>query len=533
MQTIKSLAPLHAKYLGSPELFHPTWVMAFWYFLTEVIKPEWTWEAGHFDMIKIAFGYGEKKGRQWRALILSPRNVGKTSVLVYALSIWLAIKYRNDRIILSSESGKQLRIRFDGIKKIVENNNMLRVLFPDFSIARSVEERLFFTGNTSTEGEGNLIGVSVGASKTSVHGEWAIADDWVGYETSKTQYQRDELHNWRVNTFEGMVVEAKGIFIIGTRHKKDDEYGRLLGLDNNGQPLLVRDIVSRKVKANIASNIDSWSPEQTKAGYRMYPLRFDPKKCEELKTAVMGTTAYAVQMCQNPDIQEGTMCEYKFIQTACDKWQIGFIPNVVCKMLSIDLAVKKGSHNDYTALVVGGLSVNGEAIIFESISRRLSLAELADCIKTLQATHDIKLIGYEDVAAQEFAGQYLKEALKGLIHEDLIVGCKKTMDKVAAYSGGLLPLLETGKVFLNPDKCKGLVKQLADMTWEGEIEHDDEIDAANQLVNYLRENKPPDWRDLDEQKFAPLNKNMLKAIRQANKSMIDEGLQPIDLSGIF
>lgn len=529
---IKNLAPLHVKYLGSPELFHETWVMAFWYFLTEIIKPEWTWEAGHFDMIKTAFGYGEPRGRQWRALVLSPRNVGKTTVLVYALSIWLSIKYRNDRIILSSESNKQLKVRFDGIKKIIENNNMLKVLFPDFAIARSVEERLFFTGNTSTEGEGNLIGVSVGASKTSVHAEWAIADDWVGYETSKTQYQRDELHNWRVNTFEGMVIEAKGIWIIGTRHKKDDEYGRLLGMDKQGQPVMIKDLVSRKVTPKIATNIDSWSPERNKAGYRMYPSRFTEDTCKELKDSVMGETAYAVQMCQNPDVQEGTMCRYEYIQAACDKWQTGFIPNVVCKMLSIDLAVKKGSQNDYTALVVGGLSIQGAVVVFESISRRISLAELADTVKSLQAAHDIKLIGFEDVAAQEFAGQYLKEALKGIFPENCIIGCKKTMDKVAAYSSGLLPLLETGKVYLDPGRCRGLVKQLADMTWDGEIDHDDEIDAANQLVNYLRENKPPVWDDLQEQQFMKVN-NTLKILRQANKSMIDEGLQPLDLSGIF
>lgn len=166
-------------------------------------------------------------------LLLLPRGTYKSSITSVALPLWLWLRERNLRILLSSAELPNTKGFLGLIRQNLELNNTFRALYGHWDDNNGGvwhSTALSLAGRTERKVENSVTATSVDVSKVSQHYDLAILDDLATDKNSKTKELRDQVeayNNLLIPILDPIEGHRNRVW-VGTRWDYDDIYGRML-----------------------------------------------------------------------------------------------------------------------------------------------------------------------------------------------------------------------------------------------------------------------------------------------------------------
>lgn len=217
-----------------------------------------------------------------------------------------------------------------------------------------------------------------------------------------------------------------------------------------------------------------WSVVYEKAirddGSLLFPERLT-KDFLEQQRRVMGSMFFANQY-QNEIISDE---DRKFRPEWLRRWTE--LPQEKYTFAFLDPAIGQKDHNDYTALAVIDVDVNGAWYLKVANRYRLTPTEIVEKVFQVQAEFNCQCIGVESVAYQEALLYMLDEEMKRRQKVIPVKGITRTKTSKEARIYGLVPRFEWGRLFL-PRGTEDLEDEYLSFP---RGKHDDILDAIASL----------------------------------------------------
>ena len=148
--------------------------------------------------------------------------------------------------------------------------------------------------------------------------------------------------------------------------------------------------------------------------------------------------------------------------------------------IGVDLAISLKDTADYTAIVVIGITADGEIVISEAKRGRWSFVEIGSEIVNMEAKWQARIVAVESNQAQAYMVQELKRNTRMNV-----IGVVSTRDKITRFQP-VEARYEQGLVYhvshLNPE----YTDELLSFTGTAQDRHDDFIDAVGHAFNSIR-----------------------------------------------
>jgi len=319
-------------------------------------------------------------------LCLGPRGFAKSTVRVVIFSIVSLIEDPNDSILITSDTGFQAIHFMSEIKRILETNMELRLLYPHLAPGRKwTDNEITIEGMTEIRKEASVTALGYGGALTGLHFKKIIVDDIVDFENSRTKYQRDKLMEWMGMTLRHMLKPGGEFHYNGTRYHPKDLYGMQL-------------------KAGITTNKNTHRSHDEN-NIAMWPEFFPMEKLMEIKSKPeMGTLRFNAQMQNDVKLMAaGKMFRREYFQYF-DK-----IPEGLAIYQTCDLATSKKQTADYFVVLTFGIDKIGNFYILDVFRARLSFKEQVSFIINNYHRWRALRIGIESTQCQVFLTQTVDE----------------------------------------------------------------------------------------------------------------------------
>lgn len=163
---------------------------------------------------------------QKRALLLEPRDHGKSTCLTHIYATWRVLNNPDVRILLISKSQRQSRKFVDQIKKTLESP-VVNKLYGDLR-GNPWTSDCFTVKRTSLEKDYTVEGIGVVSAVTGGHFHLIIADDILDDENTKTDMRMETVENWWRGTVLQLAEPDTQILVVGTRKHYKDLYNKIL-----------------------------------------------------------------------------------------------------------------------------------------------------------------------------------------------------------------------------------------------------------------------------------------------------------------
>jgi len=157
-------------------------------------------------------------------------------------------------------------------------------------------------------------------------------------------------------------------------------------------------------------------------------------------------------------------------------------PALKTKIITCDPAISKKDGSDYTAIIVGGQSADGQIYVLDYVQDHLSFKETIDKLKSLCLRYDPNEVRIESVAFSEAFITELKRGMPGT----LIRGIKPVGDKESRLRG-VSPVMENMLVWFK-DSHQSIISE---MLLFPDGDHDDLCDAMELLLSYYKTRPEP------------------------------------------
>jgi len=401
-----------------------------------------------------------------QTLDLWSREHWKSTLLTYALPIQKILCNPEERIGIFSHKKAISKAFLHRIKTTLENNDLLKFLFPDILFRDPRNEAPKWSADdglivrrTGVYNEATVESCGfVDGMPTSKHYTIRIYDDIVTQESVTTPEQiRKTDEAWKLSQF----LKARGglTWMAGTRYHFADQYQKII----DSQMFKVR--VRRGVEPNGKTYL------MTK------------EELEEFKKIVCegSTYVYNCQMLLNPVAEEAQEFKREWLR------YYRTLPETLNYYLFIDPANAKKKTSDYTVMWLWGLDPLGNYFLVDMIRERLNLTERWKHLKAFMMRYpSINKVLYEKYGMQadvdHFKSRMLDEGVYFLIEE--LGGKVQKLDRIRK----LIPLFENGKVYL-PEALysrtdgRDLVKEFIEEEYLlfPYSAHDDMLDAASRV----------------------------------------------------
>ena len=182
----------------------------------------------------------------------------------------------------------------------------------------------------------------VGGGITGMGADISIIDDPVkDAAEANSQTFRDRVWEWYITTLYTRLSPKSGILLGMTRWHEDDLAGRLIQEAKKG---------GDKWKVLLFPAIAQEDEEFRKKGEPLHPERFSLERYKSIKKAI-GSYAWTALYQQNPTIKGGEIIKGSWF----DRFEV--LPRIKKAGVFVDTAQKKGEHNDYSVLLLAGLSL--------------------------------------------------------------------------------------------------------------------------------------------------------------------------------
>lgn len=414
------------------------------------------------------------EGKIKRLLVRMPPRHGKTELVSRRWPAWLLGRNPNTQIIGCSYSATLAQSINRDVQRIMTSDEY-RSLFGTLLSERGVKgdsggwlKNSDIFEIASREYSGYYIAAGIGGSITGRGMTIGIVDDPIKNrkEANSKTFQKG-IRDWWTSTFLTRGEGDEAIVVTLTSWSKK-------GLDNwilehakeTGEVWDVLDLTAILDRPPIKG-------DPRKKGGALWPWKFNDKALKRIQLAI-GSMDWAALYQQRPAAAEGNI--YK------REWWKYFDPdnppNFTAIILSWDTAFKKGEDNDFSVCYTVGVGPLGYYVIdrwkdkvrFPELKRQA--IALCDAVTPTACLVEDKASGQDLIAELEIETRIP------------IVPYKPNADKITR-AHAVTPLIEAGRVFF-PKRAPWLADALDNFSDFPNAEHDDDPDALNQALSYLR-----------------------------------------------
>jgi phage terminase large subunit-like protein len=353
---------------------------------------------------------------------------------------------------------------------------------------------------------GYRVAIGVGTG-TGEGGHRLVLDDPISADQAESDAYRESANDWVDGTFSTRGNDPRTVarVVVMQRLHEDDTTGHLLKKMAAGGAQYDHLVLPAEYEPTVQVCMADLEPKpihdpRTEPGQPLSPERFGSKELDALKIDLGSDARVAGQLQQRPSPAGGLIFQREWWDGDRNRydWSDEAIPSkVLFRYLSIDTAFKDGKQNDKTACLVGELLADYRLLVREITAERVQFHDLIDFIRSaaVRWNYDGKLevVLIEDKGSGISALQQLRAAadppwLAGMLRGFEPPGSKEYRARKAAIwpkrDMVLLPhpsaeapwLLD----FAGPEPQGQLFKF-------PNVEHDDEVDAFSQLIDYLWE----------------------------------------------
>lgn len=439
-------------------------------------------------------------GQQIRRLMINmPPRHGKSFLATTLFPVYYMGRKPN-REVMSVSYNEELAKTFGRAARDNARDPLVQQVFPSFVL--SDESRAVDMWKTLANGV--YYGVGMGGTTTGRGANLLIVDDPIK-NRNEAESAANRNTNW--NFYVSALVNRKQPerdgtlpieIIILTRWHPDDLAGRLMETNEwkNGEWMHVIYPALKPIKT-LGTHRTELPPDHPrylspadaqrtthKARYipdityeALWPERFPVE--ELLKLKALNEREFASLFQQTPYVQGGNLIKATWFQrfdTPLDRYN----SLVICA----DTAFKANSQSDYTVIMTGGLTPEGDIHILEIGRNKWDFPQLKRVLGAYNMRwrgKGLRGIYIEDRAS----GQSLLQELRSNSGMSVIPWSAKGFgtDKVAR-ANAVTPIIEGGRVFL-PKEATWLEAFIEEVQTFPASKHDDQVDAMTMLIDVL------------------------------------------------
>ena len=419
------------------------------------------------------------------SIVFAPRGSLKTTIMLYFV-VWLLIRDRSCRVLISGAVWDQARERLRQIKNLIENKELFNLCFPD----------LFSFGNLSNESElcvnrppgsdikeASIVTSGLSGEKTGSHVNISILDDLVS-DLTATKTGTAEVISYFQKMMPLLDAGKSGvpgkILVVGTPWAEDDAYRWIVSALEEGK------IPYKYFTETAYTPIDMDILHETeesfakRGGKLNYPAILPFNKLH-MDRVIMGGALFFSQYQMTVLPSEDAMFDVSLIY----KISAHMVPRNLVYFLAVDPAgdptetSAKRKDGDNTAIVVVGVSPSGKIYLVDGVAARLTGTEAMEYIALYSKIYRPRAIGVEKVGLSDFLRNVkLHQRKEGAFSavEALVPKMESKFSRISS----LLPLVETGRVSVVAgnkisDEC---LHEISRVRRDGTLpKHDDVIDA--------------------------------------------------------
>jgi predicted phage terminase large subunit-like protein len=400
-----------------------------------------------------------ERGEIDRLMIECPPRHGKSYLCSWLFLAWfigrhpeLSVMHVSYGAALSNDFGSRIR-------NTLSDPRFVRI-FPRAELRPDSRAMNRFT----TTAGGNYYGLGYGGPVTGRGAQLMIIDDPIKSMTeAQSAAHRQTLRSYYESTLYTRLEPGARVVLISTRWHQDDLSGWLQRESEDKWKVLTLPAVA-----------EPNDPLGRLEGHALWPERFNAAKLAKIRRQI-GSIAWLAEYQQRPSAIEGGTFQRKW-WGSYDQMPEKFTEIV----FSLDTAFKTGRTNDYSVILVLGITRKAQYYILDMLRGRY---EFPDLIRKTEALAErwpsVDRVLVEDKAS----GQSLIQALRHSTSNHFsVVPIRVDSDKLSRAISATAPV-ETGRVFL-PQVARWLNDFLDELSSFPSAPHDDVVDSFSQAIQY-------------------------------------------------
>lgn len=428
----------------------------------------------------------DSERKQKTNLVLIPRGHFKSTIATVGRCIQWMIRDRDTAIGLGSADLKSAKKFLREIRGQLEQNEVLKALFPDCFYAdprreatKWTEEEIIIRRSTGKpnrkEGTVKVFGLEDGLP-TGDHYPHMVIDDSINEDNVRTAERLEKVSTQSKYLAPLLMTPDQPINWVGTRYHIFDTYQSLIDDADN--------------MVYLRSAIEGGKP--------IFPERFSHATLDKTRIK-LGSYIFSCQYL----LQPVDPADKKFKR----EWLRWYKKDIDAKhghvfFLVVDPASRMRKNSDFTAMLVFGLDEQMNFYLVDGVHDKLNPAQRIDAVFRLTKKWGIGTIGYETIGFQQTDKFYIEQRQTRDNHYFEVVEIISHKTRKDERIMGLQPIMEAGKFHLpekpieysrlweSPDDGKGktvdIVQEfLAEFDFFPNSAHDDLLDAAQMARNIV------------------------------------------------
>lgn len=400
--------------------------------------PTWKLEPFQLELISILDALGKRQllnsegNPTYNVLINMPPRHGKSTIATWLWPAWLMIRAPAEETIMSCAYNSELAIDYGRRVRSYVQDKRAAQINPDFAIPHAVRA----AEDWMTTSGGRYFGVGLNGTTTGRPATVLILDDPIksraDAESSATRTKTWSFYTGSLSM--RLQPTPAGLHpiqvVIHTRWHPDDPAGRIQASDDWDEGRWLH-YTYRGITTDAAG-----------VEHALWPSRFPLETLKRVQRR--DPREFEAQYQQNPYVLGGEIIKESWWRTT----PVDPPPTYASVVITLDTAYKVRTRNDFSVLLVAGLTPQGDIHILDVIRARLEYPDLRDLIVRQNAiwrSRGLRAIYIEDHASGQSLAQDLRREA-GLS----VIPKRVTHDKVTRATLQT-PLIEGGRVFLPAD----------------------------------------------------------------------------------
>jgi predicted phage terminase large subunit-like protein len=404
-----------------------------------------------------------ERGEIERLMIECPPRHGKSYLCSWLLPAWY-IGRHPDQNIMHVSYGAALANDFGSrIRNTLSDPRFIRI-FPHAELRPDSRAMNRFT----TSAGGNYFGLGYGGPVTGRGANVLLIDDPIkSMAEAQSAAHRQTLRSYYESTLYTRLEPGARVVLISTRWHEDDLSGWLQRESEDPWTVITLPAIA-----------EPDDPLGRPEGHALWPERYPAAKLAKIRRQI-GSIAWLSEYQQRPAAIEGGTFKRSWwgtYDTAPEK-----LRDIV---FSLDTAFKVGRTNDYSVILVIGVTREHNYFLLDMVRGRY---ELPDLIRKAEALAErwpsVDRVLIEDKASGQSLIQVLRRSAGNHFS---VIPIEVDSDKLSRAIAAT-PVVEAGRAFL-PRNARWLSDFLDELSSFPSAPHDDITDAFAQAINYLEQN---------------------------------------------
>lgn len=322
-----------------------------------------------------------------KVAIAAPRGHAKSTIITLAYVLWCALNGKKEFILIVCDTYPQSKLFLDAIKRECEDNDFLKTLYGTQKTDKWSEADIELKCGVRIMAKGAEMKFR-GLKYKATRPDLVVIDDLENNELVESKERRAKLERWFNGTLLPVRSKEGTIVYIGTILHDDALLLKVLNVYPGWETKLYAAIENDKPLWPAMYTIDEIN--QIKEDYRI----------------VGQLDTFMAEYMNNPVSDENREFKREYFKYYVDP------PSDLKVTITVDPAISKKEHADYTAIYCQGVDKGGDRYCLEYVRKRLDPYELCEELFRLVDKWRPSAVGVEKVAYQEALLYILKEQMR-------------------------------------------------------------------------------------------------------------------------